>query len=228
MGQNVKKICHPVFSTCSVGYKYFVLSDQLTTTLIFKTWLISVYFCDIKYCCFYGKKNTATASGHVRWRINIFSVGNIRIDLCYWWHSYVVRNSTQGISPAPNPGGNDTTLLVRFSVIWSKQGNNLPFDVRYNCIATTLQNVWTSIQLFKLFEELCGKERERIPCLLPEIQLNLIKYSYNSTHLSRQLVTRTIHQTEIPTLLDSLVTNTSSVKISCPQKIVSTDNCIKT
>jgi len=109
--------------------------------------------------------------------------------------------------------------MVRFSVIWSKQGNNLPFDVRYNCIATMLQNVWASVQLYKLFEEFCGKDRERIPCFLPETQLNWIKYSHNSTHRSRQLlVTHTIHQNEIPTLLDSWVTNTLFVKILCPQK----------
>ena len=32
------------------------------------------------------------------------------------------------------------------------------------------------------------------------------------------VVTHTIHQTEIPTLLDSWVTNTPSVKMLCPQK----------
>jgi hypothetical protein len=53
MGHNVKKISHPDFSIRSVGYKYFVLSDQHTTTLIFKTWTISVYFCNIKYCYSY-------------------------------------------------------------------------------------------------------------------------------------------------------------------------------
>lgn len=32
------------------------------------------------------------------------------------------------------------------------------------------------------------------------------------------VVTRTIHQTDIPALLDSWVTNRTSVKILCPQK----------
>jgi hypothetical protein len=34
------------------------------------------------------------------------------------------------------------------------------------------------------------------------------------------VVTHTIRQTEIPALLDSWVTNTPSIKMLCPQKIV--------
>ena len=109
----------------------------------------------------------ATTSGRDRWRVNIFGAGNSQIDLCNWWHSSVVRNSTHGdISPAPNQSGRDTTLLVIFSVIWSKQGDNLPFDVRHNCVATTPQNAWTSVQLFKWFEYFCGK-RQRKDSLFP-------------------------------------------------------------